>query len=304
MSSDRNTETDPARPKLSIQDRIAQVQRAIMRNRLVQEVFAVLDYYGNVDGGLLSKGLAFSALFAIIPAILAVVGVLGIVIDDPVKRQNAIDFLIQAIPPLESVAQTIVDTLANTSKVTTVIGLLGVIWGASGFYGALASAFRLLFPGPKTRDPIEQRIRGLVGVIVLVSAILAVVAFEAVMSVATTLLTIPGIDTIRVVGIVLTVVGSIAATFTVFLIVPPNAPSGRAAAGPALAFGGTIGLLTALFGVIGPLLVKGFIALGVIAQVFIALVWLNLVFQALLYGAAWAAIRRDNERRNTLGAAI
>jgi uncharacterized BrkB/YihY/UPF0761 family membrane protein len=35
----------------------------------------------------------------------------------------------------------------------------------------------------------------------------------------------------------------------------------------------------------------------VIASVFIALVWLNLVFQALLYGAAWAAIRRNHERR-------
>jgi uncharacterized BrkB/YihY/UPF0761 family membrane protein len=33
--------------------------------------------------------------------------------------------------------------------------------------------------------------------------------------------------------------------------------------------------------------------------VFAALVWLNLLFQVLLYGAAWSCIRRDRERAKT-----
>jgi len=36
---------------------------------------------------------------------------------------------------------------------------------------------------------------------------------------------------------------------------------------------------------------------GVIAAVFGALVWLNLSYQILLYGAAWARVRRDRQRQ-------
>ena len=40
-----------------------------------------------------------------------------------------------------------------------------------------------------------------------------------------------------------------------------------------------------------------FCALLVIATVFAALIWLNFSYQILLYGAAWARIRRDAEIR-------
>ena len=39
--------------------------------------------------------------------------------------------------------------------------------------------------------------------------------------------------------------------------------------------------------------VEGFTALGALASVFVALVWFNWVFQMLLYGGAWARLRRD-----------
>jgi membrane protein len=302
--SDSRGGADQARPKLSIQDRIGLVQRQIMRNRRIQAGMMIMNDYGKVGGGLLSAGLAFNALFAIIPAILAVVGLRGIVIDDAVKRQELIDSIIEQVPPLAPVAHTIVDTLANSSRVTTVVGLLGTIWGASGFYGALDGAFSLIFPGTKTRNVVEQRIRGVLGVFAVVGAVFIVVAFQTVMSIATTLFTIPGIDTIRLLTIVLTVVGSMVVSLLLFVIVPVNAPSLRAASLPAIVAGGGIGLLTALFSVVAPLLVNGFAALGVIASVFIALIWLNFVFQGLLYGAAWASLRRNHERRMGVGPAI
>jgi uncharacterized BrkB/YihY/UPF0761 family membrane protein len=57
------------------------------------------------------------------------------------------------------------------------------------------------------------------------------------------------------------------------------------------------GLFTSLFGWIAPLLVRQWLALGIVGSVFIALVWLNLVFQALIYGAAFARLNRDRDRR-------
>src|SRR5262249_21666361 len=158
----------------------------------------------------------------------------------------------------------------------------GTIWGASGFYGALDGAFWLIFPGTKTRNVIEQRVRGVIGVFAIVGSVFLIVSFQTVMSIATTLFVIPGIDTIRLLTIVFTVVGSMVVVLLLYVIVPANGPSWRAAAVPGIVAGAGIGLLTALFSLVAPLLVNGFAALGVIASVFVALVWLNFVFQGLL----------------------
>ena len=54
-------------------------------------------------------------------------------------------------------------------------------------------------------------------------------------------------------------------------------------------------MLTALFGLLTPLLIGALAGLGVIATVFGALIWLNFSYQILFFGAAWARVRRDRE---------
>ena len=171
--SSGGTERRP--PRLSPMDRIGLLQRAAMRNRRIQVLLAVMADYNGAGGGLLSAGLAFNALFAIIPALLAVVAFLGLLINDPVSRAETVDFMIQQVPPLEPVAQTIVDTLANGSRIGSVIGIIGVVWGASGFYGALEGATALLFPGSGGRGIIQQRVRGVIGVLALVGLVFGAV---------------------------------------------------------------------------------------------------------------------------------
>ena len=85
--------------------------------------------------------------------------------------------------------------------------------------------------------------------------------------------------------------------WAMFLLVPAAPPSWRAALPPAIAAGIGIGLLTSLFSALTPWLIGGLLAFGVIATVFGALIWLSLSYQILLYGAAWARIRRDAEIR-------
>ena len=87
----------------------------------------------------------------------------------------------------------------------------------------------------------------------------------------------------------------VAATLAIYKLVPTAPASMRASLPPALLAGVGIGLLTNLFGVLAPLLVGGLAGLGVIATAFAVLIWLNFSFQILLYGAAWARLRRDLE---------
>ncbi len=83
----------------------------------------------------------------------------------------------------------------------------------------------------------------------------------------------------------------------VYILLPNDRPTLPEAAPGAITAGIGIGLLTSFFGVLAPLLVQGFLALGVIASVFIALVWFNWTFQILLFGAAHTGLRRDGNRQ-------
>ena len=286
--------TDHA-PRLSLRDRIAVTQRAVMRDRRVRFALEVLADYGSAGGGLLAAGLAFYALFAVIPGILTLVALLGFVISDPTAREHVIEWLVAQVPPVEPVARTILTTLADGSRVGSILGIIGLIWGASGFYGALDGALSLILPGPGGRGVVEQRIRGVVGVLLIVGMGLGAVLITSLAGLVVALVDVPGLDLLRVLSLVVTCALAILVCEVVYVVVPRNGPSWRAATVPALAAGTGIGLLTSLFGLLTPFLIRGFAALGVIASVFAALVWFNLLFQILLYGAAWARIRRDRE---------
>lgn len=281
---------------------LAQVtERRVRRIPLVIAVQNVLDTYNAAGGGITSSGLAYGALFAVIPGMLLLISVLLIVIDNPDTRQQAIAWLIEQVPPLKDFAQQIVDSVANQARVGTVVGLVAFIWGASGFYLGLEGAMQRLFPGPGRRDPIMGRIRGAIAVLLVVGAVVGVVLLNYVAST---------VDVIRQLGADLAVLVPVAtplvavgiASFialAVYRLVPADAPSWRAAWAPALVAGIGIGLLTSLFGLVSQYLVGGLTAIGTLASVFVALVWFNWVFQILLYGGAWARLRRD--RRHLRG---
>jgi membrane protein len=272
------------------------MERRIRRLPPVRGLQSVLDAYNAAGGGLLASGLAFSALFATVPGLLLVVSVLLIVVGDPATQERAIQWIIEQVPPLADVAHAIVDGLATGARVGTVVGGILFLWGASGFYLALEGAMQRLFPGPGRVDPIKSRIRGVAAVVLIVGAVLIAFIASTTLTVFARLIQVPGIDALPFITPLLTIVGGIVVAFLTYLLVPPDPPGPRAASLPAVLAGSAIGVLTALFGFFAPLLVQGFIGLGVIASVFIALVWFNWVFQFLLYGGAFARMRRDRER--------
>lgn len=71
---------------LSVRDRLGALDRRVRRVPPVRDLLAVLDVYNDAGGGLAAPGLAFSALFATIPALLLVVSVVIVVVDDPAAQ--------------------------------------------------------------------------------------------------------------------------------------------------------------------------------------------------------------------------
>jgi YihY family inner membrane protein len=286
------------RPALGLRARLGALQRRVMRDPRLAPLLAVQRAYDHSGGGMLTASLAFFALFTVVPTLLLLTSLLGFAVQDAGLRSEVISTVVEQIEPLEPVAQAIVDGLADSARTGTIIGILGLLWGAAGFYGSLEGAMLRMFPGPKARDAVSMRVRGVIAVVLVLAGMIVAVVLTLAVPVITSVLRIDlGVVSVVLAPVVACLVSALAA-LVVYLAVPPDRPSLRAAALPAVVAGVVIGLLTSLFSFAAPYLVSSYVALGtVVGGVFIALVWFNLVFQILLYGAAFARLRRDGERR-------
>lgn len=284
--------------RLSIRERVGAIERRIRRTPPARVLLSVMDSYNAAGGGLLASGLAFSALFAVVPGLLLLVSVLVIVGDEALRTQ-VIDWVIAQVPPLKDVAESVIDSVANSARVGSIIGFLGFVWGASGFYLAIDGAINRFFPAQRGRDPIRGRVRGIIATAVVVLAVLVAFVASAVVSVVNSnVLNIHADGLLPILSPLVAVGAAFLVCLACYLLLPIRPPHWRAALVPAVIAGTAIGLLTSLFGLLAPMLAGGFTSLGVIASVFIALVWLNWLFQALLLGAAYARARDVQLRAN------
>jgi len=270
------------------------VLRAVAGDARVQRLQAVLARNEEAGGSLLSAGLAFYALFALLPALLLLSGLAGWLITDPATRAALVGDLVRRLPPLAGPFEDTLDRLVSDRGTFTIVGIIGFAWGASNFYGSLDEAIARLFRGGRARGIVERRIRGVVGVGALMGAALAsVVAGSARAYVEATLQVGGDVQFWSVVGPALTAAAQVLAVLVVYRVVPTAPPSWSDALLPAVVTGLAIALLTDVFTLLAPRLVGGLQAFGVLAALFGALIWLNYGFQLLLLGAAWAALRRD-----------
>ena len=276
------------------------IQR-VMRNVVVRTTFGVMDTANEAGAPLFAPALAFTTLFAVVPLLLLFAGVLGWFIQDAVQRSALLDQLVSYFPPLADVMSTSLEGVVRERGTLSIVGLVGLLWGASSYYAALDEVMRRIFSAQHVRGFIEQRLRGIITVAVLVGLMLGVIALSSVYALVNE--QVGG-------GWLLQLAFSIAAlsvmvivVLALYMLVPAAPPSWRAALPPAIVAGIGVGLLTSLFSFLTPWLIGGLLAFGVIATVFGALIWLSFSYQILLYGAAWARLRRDGEVRRGIAAA-
>jgi YihY family inner membrane protein len=286
-----------------------------MRTRPLQAVLQVMRAYDRGGGGMLAGALAYYTFFTMVPLLLLFVSLLGVVVEDEGLRKEIIASLVEQVEPIADVASFIIEGLADSGRTGTVVGLIGLLWGASGFYGALQGAMQRMFPGPGSRDFLQTRLRGVVTVVVVLGVLVIGVVLVFVLPLITEwadrlcveleaggAIAVEGACSVGLGQLTnyIGVVGSMGVAFLlavgIYVAIPPDGPSLRQAFWPAVIFGVVVGLFTALFGWIAPLLGRNFLTLGIVGSVFMALLWMNLTFQALVFGAAWARLRRDRAR--------
>ena len=250
-------------------DLVGRVADRVLELPPVRWLKPIMDDYGAAGGGLLASGLAFNSLFAILPAILLLVGVLGLLLNDPVRLDALVRDFTERFPPLE------------------------------GFYQSLDDAIARIFQGSRRRDPFQRGVRGVLSVLVLFGAVLLAVFLGSVLDGIHTNVAVID-DAIRVLTSTLgsglgTIIIFAVAIAMIYRMVPTVTPPWSAIGRPALAVGLALAVFTLIYAIITPRLVGSLQVYGAFVAVFAAMIWLSYVAQAILVGAAWV-YRRTSEQ--------
>ena len=264
---------------------------------LVKTLAAVLESYDQGGGGLVAGGLAFAALFALLPGLLLVLSVFGLVVKDAAIQEQLVTAIANAVPPLESFAETALTQVSSGAIPGGIIALVGLLWASSRFYSALDYAMARIFRHEKNRNEIARTIRGLILSLLLVAVPIAIVFAGAAIQALLELL--PDAETggwlanliIQLATPVGSVVLFVIATVMIYRFVPAQRVPAQAWRRPAIVVGLLLAGFTQLFAILAPLMLRTAALYGAIVAVFALLVWLSIGFNMVLIGAAWTHVR-------------
>jgi membrane protein len=252
----------------------------------------VYSRFASSSGPILARGIAFVALFAVVPAVVVILSIVGLFVSDPAVRAEIVELLTAGIPSMAPVLDEALAGFAGVAPTTGIVGLALLVWSASSLVRAVDGAFRVIFQDSgEGRTPIRD-----------VVSVLAVAAGAFVAAIVLILVTLPefmdeafGLPG-RLVRSVTSLAGVTGLLALAFAFVPRPRPAVRALWLPAVATGLTVYLLSELFVFLGPLLFGSAELYGAFGALFLGLVWLSNVTQIILIGAAWVA-ERDRRAR-------
>jgi YihY family inner membrane protein len=130
---------------------LRRLDRAQQRHKPAAFVFGVIKKYGDDNGGVLTSNLAHSALVSVFPLLLVLVTILGLVVaGDPAIRSDVMSGVSSQFPAIGDKLTGHLHVLRKSSMIGLIIGLLGLVWGATGLAqsGLFTMAQVWNLPGP------------------------------------------------------------------------------------------------------------------------------------------------------------
>ncbi|MET0325349.1 MAG: YihY/virulence factor BrkB family protein [Ilumatobacteraceae bacterium] len=264
---------------MSLPDRLDGWQR---RHRVVGLPLAVSKRFGEHGGSNLAATVSYYSFFSVFPLLLALVTILGIVLEDrPDLRDDLVDGALGQIPVIGSKLADAQQPLTGSGWVV-VLGLATAIWAGMGAVGALQLALDELWDTPVHRRPsfVMKRLRALAFLVLFGLGLAA----STLLSNLTTLFDLGWLA--GAVGLLLTLLVNSALLLMMFTVLPAQRRTVHELL-PGVLIGG-IGLV--VLQQLGSFVVRRFIAgasdtYGTFAVVIALLSWFHLVSRLVLLSA-------------------
>ena len=120
----------------------------------------VVKRYLDAQGPNWATLIAWNALFAFFPIVLATLTIVGVVLRDQNLAQSFQSAVVHAIPGNPSQQTQITDAIEafrHNSGIFAVVSFVGLLWGGSALFGAIEQALTALYPC-KPRDFLRQKL--------------------------------------------------------------------------------------------------------------------------------------------------
>lgn len=125
--------------------------------------------FGLARGAEAAASLAYYALFSLFPLLLVLISVVGFILKSGDAYKVTVEFISQILPNSRVLIELNVQEILNRRGAIGLIGLVGAVWSASGFFTTLVRNINRAWIGIKPRDIFRTRLLGLamIGMLIL-----------------------------------------------------------------------------------------------------------------------------------------
>jgi YihY family inner membrane protein len=265
------------------------IERVLRRADRVQQrftpaafVFGVMKKYGDDAGGVLVTNLTYSGFITLFPLLLIFTTILGLIAaSHPTFRAEAIKAVSDQIPLIGQQLTGSVHELQRSSTIGLIVGLLVLVWGATGLAQAGLFAMTAVWnvPGPARPGYFQRLGRAVLFLLLLGGGVIA-----------TTFLTVLNAYSNKAaIWVILLQVLTVALNAGMYVgafraLTPKGVPTGKLLPGSVVG-----GIAWTLLQILGAYLVHHFLksasAYGVFATVLGLLAWIYLAVNVTVYAA-------------------
>ena len=130
------------------------------------------------DGAVMSRSIAYYALFSIFPLLLVLLSVFGSVLDIDQATQVVFELVQRFLPSAVELVQRNLEQAFEAQGTVGVLALLGLVWSASGVFTAMYRAVNRAWNNPKAQLFWTEKLFGLAVVMVVGLLLLATTLFS------------------------------------------------------------------------------------------------------------------------------
>ncbi|MGA7670764.1 MAG: YihY/virulence factor BrkB family protein [Nitrolancea sp.] len=140
--------------------------------------------FSNNHGSIYAAAVTYYVIFSMFPLLIFLVAVFGLIVHDPDSQTRLVNEIMRQIPQalkFRSEVQDIISGVASTQNgLVGLVGVAGLVWTASGMFGALRRALNNAFDVESSRSFVRGRSMDILSVLaVLVGTLLSVVLSTA-----------------------------------------------------------------------------------------------------------------------------
>ena len=128
------------------------------------------------DGSLMARSISYFALFAIFPALLALIVIASTVLESSEVKQAVMDLVSQYMPITQDVVAANIENLLAARETVSLVALVGLIWSATGVFRSVFQGVNRAWGIPKYALGVWNNVYGL-GMIAVVGAFLLLAMF-------------------------------------------------------------------------------------------------------------------------------